>query len=411
MEEGPGAAERCWRPSAEFREEVCAQAARICRDLERKGLRALILTGSLARDEATWAMSETDWKSYGDAEFLMVFENRVALPAPALISRRVAAIEDSLRVRHIVCPIELTPVPSTYLKKLQPAIFAYELRACGQVAWGDPAILSLIPPFAISDIPEEDAWRLLCNRMIECLEAAADVPSQGGPAWEKLGYCVTKLCLDMATSFLVFAGAYQPSYGKRAEALRTLTSGTGKPAEFPFPLREFSRLVDHCTGLKLGLAQTGYQETGRTLLEPIVGLAHQLWRWELARMTGAQGDLTDAELLESWMRLQKSRQRLRGWLVVLRECGRAKGVRNWLSWLRLWRRASPRYLVYEVASELFFCLPGLMDDSSAAPADWSRLSDRLPVRWAVEHKGERTWVGLARQCALNYHGLLERTRA
>src|SRR5205807_6068276 len=80
------------------------------------------------------------------------------------------SIEEGVSRRGILARVTLSAVHPDYLRKLRPHIFAYELKKCGRVIWGDSQILSLVPRFSASRIPFEDAWRLLCNRMIEQLE-------------------------------------------------------------------------------------------------------------------------------------------------------------------------------------------------------------------------------------------------
>ena len=59
---------------------VSEKAAELCARDYGPSLRAVVLTGSLARDEATWVRDGAGRRLLGDAEFLLVFEQRVALP-------------------------------------------------------------------------------------------------------------------------------------------------------------------------------------------------------------------------------------------------------------------------------------------------------------------------------------------
>lgn len=351
-----------------LRDAVCEVIARMCTQELGEGLCAAVLTGSLARDEATIVWEGGRWKVLGDAEFLLIFHACAALPAAPRLKLLCEQIENILLQRQIVCPVSVSAVHSDYLSRMQPHIFGYELRTCGRVVWGESQILSLIPAFSPQDIPLEDGWRMLCNRMVELLEVAGrSIDSPGAPPWE-LYYRTTKFYLDMATSFLLFLGAYEPSYRKRAEKLRILADNTSAHNGSPFlPLRSFSAQVNAYTQIKLqefgrgGMSATrGETNVGLTLLEEAVTYARLLWRWELTRLTGALDRLSDRELFEKWIELQPIGNRLRGWLYVLRKRRWHRSWREWPRWVRCGWRASPRYCVYAVASELFFRLPSLL---------------------------------------------------
>src|SRR5260370_22407140 len=136
----------------------------------------MVLTGSLARDEATFVEEVSGWQLLGDADFFLVYEQTSRLPSDGDLVSLISAIEDSLFARGIYGQIGLGAVHPTYLRHLKPRIATYELCNCGQVLWGDARILSLIPSFSVGEISREDAWRMLCNRTIEFLWHAAESP-------------------------------------------------------------------------------------------------------------------------------------------------------------------------------------------------------------------------------------------
>src|SRR5579859_5353797 len=59
-------------------------------------LKALISTGSLARDEASIHRKEESWAVRGDAEFLLVFEKNEALPTAEILGAVRQRIESEL---------------------------------------------------------------------------------------------------------------------------------------------------------------------------------------------------------------------------------------------------------------------------------------------------------------------------
>lgn len=394
---------------------ICSEVARQCLNAFGERLRAVVLTGSLARDEASFNPEGSGWKLLGDAEFLLVFHPHVALPGKSATDAVRQSIEQNLLNSKLECRIDLNTVHPQYLRRLPPSIFTYELRTCGQVIWGERQILSLVPTFSSTEIRLEDAWRLLCNRMIELLEAASELGQDGSK--HPLGplYRTAKFYLDMATSFLVFAGGYAPTYREREQNLRRLTEDTTRRGEWPFELAPFAKQVTSCTEWKLAAYRSGSQPL-RVSWQEAISFARALWRWELETLMGSRRDsLSDRELLLRWMRFQPSARRLRGWLYVARKCGWHRSWRHWLRWARRAWRASPRHWVYAAAGELLFRLPSGLGSTAQPPTKDDHLQELQS--WLPFSNGSQSgdglprWQQLAREIGWNYHQFLEKTRA
>jgi hypothetical protein len=377
-------------------------------------LKSIILTGSVARSEGTFLPRESGWQLTGDAEFILVFEEGTPLPLSATLSALQIQVEEELRGRGLECHLSLAAVHPHYLRELGPHIFAYELRNCGRLIWGDAVTLQLIPQFMATDLEGEDAWRLLCNRMIEALGAAAE------PRAEVVSYRLTKLYLDIATSLLVFRGEYEPTYRGRATKLRSLAV-SGPTDNVPFDLERFSLFVSACTEWKLkGVNLQGarhllsYDGTVAGMWREAVEHARALWRWELCQMTSATTTQTDQELLRIWMRRQPASQRWRGWMHVVRKQGWVGSAKYWLSWARRAGAASPRSWIYAAGSELFFRLPELLSAEAHESNDWPQRAGSarwLPVS-PSEIDGElKGWRAQAHAIEWNYKQFLEGTRS
>jgi hypothetical protein len=393
---------------------ICDVAARACQESFRSGLAALVLTGSLARDEATFAPTEAGVVLRGDAEFLLLFDDRTPLPSGDRVAALERAIEAELEEHALAAAIGLSPCHAQYLRTLPPHIFAYELRACGQVVWGDAEALSLVPAFSSSDIAREDALRILCNRLLELLWPLSGQDRPGRPPSSELRYRTTKLYLDMATSFLVFAGAYVPTYRGRAESLERLARRESSPAGAPLALRPFAARVTSCTRIKLGLEPEVDASGGWAFWQQAVVHAHALWRWELAQLIGADPDETDRDLWDRWRRRQPLGQRVRGWLHVVRARGWHRSWRHWRRWARLGLQASPRSCVYAAGTELLFALPFVLGGEETCPVDrdsWMELERGLPVRMPVATGDREPWQHVAASVYLNYKSFLVNTRS
>ena len=390
--------------SAEFlRQMICDETADICATLG--GLKAIILTGSMARDEASVATDHEMSSVLGDAEFLLVFAKAIRVPSVHDVENLAKIVESRLIRSNVKCRVCLSPVSTTFLEEMPPHIFGYELRHCGRVVWGDRNILTRVPAFEAAQIPFDDAVRLLCNRMVELLEIVA----LSGRRSKAAKYATLKLYLDMATSFLVFAGTYRPTYGERLAELVKLAA-TVPPASVPFPLPDFAKLVEYCTRLKLAGASSGGSmpdgEKSEKLLIGAVQFAHRLWRWELQRLLQVDSTASDEELLVRWSGSQSWTTRLRGWVRVVRDVDGPKAQGSWKHWLKLAPRTSPRYAIYAAGCQLFFHLPDLLQSPQCKLL--RGLSELLPI--PPEGNTRLEWPTLAVSIAQNYHRFVEFTR-
>lgn len=372
----------------------------------------MVLTGSLARNEATFIRVGKGLKLLGDADCFLVFQRDASLPPASDTHSLQRKIEGRLTEKDLSGKIGLSAVTPRFLKNLPRAIFTIELRNSGQVLWGDPAILSMVPKFSESDITREDAWRMLCNRMIEQLAFVGDLSGASTELRPELHYATVKLFLDMATSFLVFVKQYAPSYRERSERLLALAQHPHEGA--PFPLKKFAARVAECTSWKLS-GEEGDCDRRVELWYEAIRYMRRLWRWEMIQLTNAQKELTIESLLSHLARQQTASQRVRGWLSVARRRGSLRSWRRWPRWMRLSLESTPRYLVYRAATEVAFRLPCLVKHAGQPPrldVDWHAIQSLLPEQ--APRSGSRDeipWRGLAGDVLWNYSEFLLNTRA
>lgn len=375
-------------------------------------IEALILTGSAARGESTIVSLDGGWKVLGDAEFLLVLRETSTTTDAKLSDVVKRDSMEKLRSQGILVVLDIGVVTESYLKKLPPHIFSYELRACGKIVSGDPRKLELIPRYTAGMISKEDAWRLLCNRMIEQLKFVHDLENSPFQLTPSLYYATVKLYLDMASSYLVFAGEYAPTYRERAQRLNALANKARM--ETPFPLRKFAARVAECTAWKL----SGEEEDSDRRLEvwlEAVSYLRRLWRWELIQLTTNSQDTTIAGLTSHFSSQQSLSHRIRGWISLVKRSGWLRSISEWPRWLSLAFRSTPRYLVYQSAAEVAFRLPCLIKHGGQPPrlnVDWREIRSRLPVLSTTSNSiSDSTWLGLVNDILWNYSHFLQDTRA
>lgn len=356
-----------------------------------KDIRAIIMTGSMARGEATIRFVEQHIAEVrGDAEFIVVMDKRARLPHTGTTERVNIAVQKALKVVGIRCHISSSVVRPDYLRKLPPHVFSYELRACGRILWGDKLILRSIPEFGLADLSREDAWRMLSNRMIELLEAVVSRCD--------IDYRILKLYLDMATSLLVFVGAYRPTYRARAESLDALTLECDR--KLPISLKDFANVIRAATEAKLDGVSFSAAD-----LSIAVQTACALWDWQLRILAAVGDEYQQVRLTECCRYFQTLSDRLLGWASLVRRTS-WQGLTEAPRWcLRL--GASPRYWVYSVAREVFAAIPDPMGLNGAAHMPDLEVWAALPTR----PESPATWRDIALATVHNYHTYLEGTRA
>ncbi len=396
--------------AAHLREVICEAARRECVRSFRDHLKAIVLTGSVARDEASFIRREDGWELYGDVEFMAVTEKGAAMSATTLSMIR-HQIEDDLREHQTHCQVDLSAVRPDYVRRLPPHIFSYELKHCGKVIWGDTGILESIPDSLVKDLSREDAWRLLCNRLIEQLAFVGDFSSTSSELTPELHYATVKLYLDMATSYLVFAGAYEPTYRGRAESLRRLAERARTDGAVPFSLGDLSAHVSKCTEWKLS-GRDMWADRRPELWAEAIGFARSLWQWEVVQMTRASGDISTGALFNRLSAQLKFTQKVRGWASVAKRSGGLKSWRCWPRWGYLAFRTSPRYAIYRAGVDLAFRLPSLLGHAESELVPDAELRDlRSLVPRDEEDAWQATWQAIASTVLSNYKELLTGTVA
>jgi len=336
-------------------------------------LKAVVLTGSLARNEATWQPTGDAISFLSDAEFVVIVDDKEEIPSPALIMLITKGAEEELRNYGVLCKLSFAAVHESFLLDLDETIFGYELLSCGEVVYGDPAILRSKAGLA-TRINQEDAWRMLANRTVELLEIVPEFVNGPDRLSEAAQYRLTKLYCDMATSVLAFKQQFTPGYQARAGKLCDLHTRS-RLSDLPFDGDWFVDMVRRCTGYKVGLGWQGDSPVASPhSVRVAVAALRSLWTWELAQMHATE--MTSPEtMLKLHMQKQKLQDRLRGWAFVVRRRGMLDSLRHGWRWLRLSRLASPRYCVYAAALHAVSRFE-FQVSSTANPAGLSRLETR-----------------------------------
>jgi len=378
-------------------EEGLVQA---CRETFGATLRAVVLTGSLARNEASYFLRDGKAILQSDVEAMVVLRDDAALPSRQALQELCRLAAERLAARGVSVEVSFSVVHGAYLRRLPPHIYSYELRSCGLVLFGEPAILELIPNYSASDLSQEDAWRMLSNRLIEQMGNAGDTPD----AAASIRYRSVKLCLDVASSLLVFLGRFEAGYRARLHRMEEL-SLTPSVLQLPVSMEEFMPMVRLCTSAKL--RPEVEVDLGDRFEQRVTGWAWQIWLWQLRRMTGSGEGASAEQMVRAFGHGQGSKKLLRGWLYAVRRTGWFSSAGYWPKWLSLSASGlTPRHAIYLAAYRWHqACGDGAVTD---APQSLESASALLPVNRALPNASA---PALAAQLIWNYKEFTVETRA
>ena len=252
-----------------------------------------VLTGSMARGEASVIQTEEGYESLSDMEFLVTHAQPINLSS---IFKRLGEFEvganERVRKAGFRCKIEFTYAVQRFFETVRPSIFSYELKEHGKVIHGLSNPLSLMRDFSANNIPQIDAFYLLCNRILEQLDGIRRYfVDDNFRDVIKFRYSILKLYVDLATSILIFLGGYSSTYEGRRVAM--LSMDWAKTNDVPN--RKF--LVDkvnHWTNVKLSPTYDTMQLMQHdAVIEEWVELARialSIWLWELEQFMGRSGE-------------------------------------------------------------------------------------------------------------------------
>ncbi len=192
-----------------------SHVARIVRQLDPR-LIALALTGGFARGEGT----VIDGEPVNDYDFVAIRSR----PGGSALYRKI----EERATRDIGLHVDVHPIASARLRRVDAKIFWYDTRQSGRVVWGDTNVLQRIPDHRPVDLPPEEALRLLANRAAGLLEVTGETgPKENG---RKLHVQAAKALLAAQDARLVTSGHYHWSYRERARRYRLLEPNESRQA-------------------------------------------------------------------------------------------------------------------------------------------------------------------------------------
>jgi len=368
---------------------------------------ALILTGSAARAEMTIVERDGSVVWLSDLEFLVPIESPKHLPsARESLARITKAVSAQLLQKGQQLEVELTPAPFAYFTSLTPRIFSVELKEHGRQLFGKTNVLDLVPEIPTGGISEEEAWRLLSNRLVERI--AADLE------WDALTviearYGLSKLALDILTSSAVFAGAYETSYERRYRRKNSVLNWLRQEGLEPNLVDRYSEIVSNTMKFKMhsqleqnvpavsphywgviGDRGEGHDELN-DLRKNLTRIALEVWAIQLSHVVGASGRPADVlDTLDLLRRLDSWRTKTRGWAVAAAKAPADQRMQVIGRAVRLMARGTPR-------SHTYGCAWALLQDGVGADETLAWVERHLPLV-RPKAKGADRWRCLSTDC-------------
>ncbi|MDY6834482.1 MAG: hypothetical protein SVY53_06755 [Chloroflexota bacterium] len=191
---------------------------------------ALILGGGFARGEGTAKVIDGVVHPINDYDITIVTEeplsfskntlNTLALELSKKITNTSFSFTESTNVFHFY--LDFRCMTTKELMRLPPLLKYYELKHSGKVIYGDQSILDLIPNYQIKDMPREDGFRFLFNRMsllVEFFRTKYLRKDMSIQEKESLLYFISKMNMSIAEALTLLSNTFEPSYVQRANIL------------------------------------------------------------------------------------------------------------------------------------------------------------------------------------------------
>lgn len=396
------------KSGTELAAHAIAEAAQFVRNSYPQA-RGLILTGSSARGEATIALTPSRVYWLSDLEFLVVVGNSASIRQEGhTLDRLSMKVSRRLQASNVSVAVELTPAPERYFASIRPHLFGYELLKCGRQLYGVEDYIGRIPHFNWTEIPREDAWRLISNRIVEWLDYLL---GSGRLLLPRQFYSLVKLYQDLLTSLCLFSGHYAPGYQARAAALEDVVVWAEQnrigidPTLFRQAVRttiEFK--LDPCSGFEwlwqsdATDLQAALREAGRARLhDALPATAGAVWRWQAVQIARA----SSRHHRSAWSEVRRIygwRDRIRGWGKLLLLAQRRSKANAFGRMVRLFFQGTPRSLIYACAVRL------LETSTSHHPGTLHWVRRHLPLTIGDCHD----WNKLGKQCVSAWKTFLRR---
>jgi len=344
--------------------ECVREASRVLLDKAgSENLEALVLTGTLARGEASALIREDGTLfSWSDIEMLAVYRHgKMAGAGAGPLSQAAEELETSFRRRGFTIPIDFCPNLRKHFRRLRARIFTIELGTHGKVLWGDPSILDCVPFFPPEKLSRWDAISMLFNRMIEHLDMRRTISTASHDELIQIQYWNNKIVLDSATSLLAFNGWFKPSYAERgdvfAESFEKLDDLSDRLPDLPDQVRRLtdSKLDPSDEGLWGAKVPEDPASEVRRQWSESARILREVWLWQSNRFLGGKAADDVFAVVSKYLKNDMIGIKVKSWIQLLLGREGRRRVSPWRA-LSLLSLARPNVLIYVAGAMMYFAM-------------------------------------------------------
>ena len=337
---------------------------------------SIILTGSFSRGEGSIYQSADSLIILGDIEFLIYCHKKDQHLGP-IISELGKKYSRRLKKQKIDVEIEFSLCTDAFFSGLEPTIFNIELFVAGKVLWGDENALSKLKSLDKVEVNRNEGFCLLCNRIIEQLKNLDSTQQDNNDLLLITAYSNIKLFLDIPTAILATLGKFTTGYRNRLDILMNECDDIGlqifgdlsawqnllKDIEFWTNYKIHPKNIQQAYDEKFtNFPQRTFRDQVHQLWLDLVPITKHIWEWHLHSINNKTSESSPkTSEVNALMLKSPLKTIIKQWVKIIYRTMKVnqKIKLNY----GVFCKASPRHLIYQSASLLFFYYPSLTQNS------------------------------------------------
>ncbi len=212
-------------PDPEITEVVQGHLDLIVEDIRQAApdTEAILLTGGFGRGEGSVISSGGNHRPLNDYDLLVACDEGLRSKLKSVGCRLAGKIG--------IDYVDIGPLHPDWFDKLRLTLFAFDVKYGTQTIWGNESLLESIPAFAPSEIPLEEGYQLLQNRIAGLLLGLKPHLFQSTQWAESesafLIHQIAKAAISIGDFRLLSLGDYSCSYKQRLDRLLNLRHALG----------------------------------------------------------------------------------------------------------------------------------------------------------------------------------------
>ncbi|MEF3695252.1 MAG: hypothetical protein V3576_07890 [Candidatus Cloacimonadota bacterium] len=210
--------------SAEFDQRVEAILAGVAHEfdaqVDHRSVKALVLGGGYGRGEGGVLHKDGKEELYNDLD-IFVFTRKLDLVGKLNLQKQIRTLHHTLSERHHLDIDFSTPKDISKLSHEPFSLMMYDLSCGYKVIWGKLDLKLYLPPWKASDMPREEAVKLLLNRAMG-LFFSREKLKQEHPDTDYINRNIHKAWQALGEAILISERVYNSSTPKKISRLQVM---------------------------------------------------------------------------------------------------------------------------------------------------------------------------------------------